>query len=122
MAMLSNHSYSYMREIAVSELGFDPEGEFHTSASDLRKLGERVGVLFAGKSLRDFKDWVHLPDMAILGINSRDGGDSWHWVIFVREDYSASVIDPKRSVKANRRTDFGRMKPFTFLPVVTDVT
>jgi hypothetical protein len=38
-------------------------------------------------------------------------------VVFVREGGDAFVLDSKKALRTNRRTDFGRMKPKWFIPV-----
>lgn len=35
----------------------------------------------------------------------------WHWAVFVREGTKQYVLDSKKALKSNIRTDFGRMKP-----------
>ena len=52
-----------------------------------------------------------------VAINLKDDGYSWHWVVFVRGKRSDYVLDPKPTIKANRRIDFSRMNPFAYLPV-----
>jgi hypothetical protein len=36
-------------------------------------------------------------------------------VVFVRDASGVCVLDPKRALRTNRRTDFGRMKPKWFI-------
>jgi hypothetical protein len=38
-------------------------------------------------------------------------------VVFVREAGEARVLDPKRALKSNVRTDFGRMRPKWFMRI-----
>jgi hypothetical protein len=38
--------------------------------------------------------------------------------VFVRDDAGARVLDPKRSLRRHARTDFERIKPKWFIPVV----
>lgn len=120
--MLADRSYREVREIAVSELEYDPEGEFYTKTGDLRRLANEVGVEISAKRRRPFKEWGSLPDRAIVAINYKRKTDTWHWVVFVRKNGKAVVLDPKRKVKTTRRTDFGRMNPFAFLPLDTLAT
>lgn len=60
-----------------------------------------------------FVSWSALPDLALLAIKwHREGGRAfWHWVVFVREQGHAYVLDSKRALKTHVRTDFGRMRP-----------
>lgn len=60
-----------------------------------------------------FESWEQLPKKALLAIKWRLINDKpfWHWVVFVRQDKTGIVLDSKRSLKNNVRTDLGRMKP-----------
>jgi ABC-type bacteriocin/lantibiotic exporter with double-glycine peptidase domain len=122
IAMLADRRYEEIRKIALSDLDFERRGDFYTRARHLRKLGKSVGVVIQDERPRKFKGWDDLPDKAIIAINPKDNCQTWHWVVFVREDGSDFVLDPKPSVKSDHRTDFGRMKPVAFLPVQEGVT
>lgn len=122
IAILANQPYSSVRKLAISRLGFDSDGEFYTTTGQLKELGHHFGVRISAKRRYQFKDWVHLPNSAILAINYKKEDETWHWVVFRRVANSAYVIDPKHSVKTNRRTDFKRMKPFAFLPIDAEAT
>ena len=64
-----------------------------------------------------FRSWEALPDLALLAIKwyKVKGRPFWHWVVFVRENGCACVLDSKRELQSQIRTDFGRMKPKWFL-------
>ena len=66
-----------------------------------------------------FVSWQALPERSLLAIkwHREKGKPCWHWVVFVREKESSYVLDPRRALKKNRRTDFGRMKPKWFIEV-----
>jgi hypothetical protein len=68
---------------------------------------------------QEFHSWEKLPDVALLAIkwHLENGKSHWHWVVSVREAESNYVLDPKRTLKKNKRTDFGRMKPKWFIEV-----
>lgn len=74
--------------------------------------------LAAGRE-KDFVSWETLPDRALLAIkwHREKTGPAWHWVVFVREGSDRYVLDPKKALRTNRRTDFGRMKPKWFIRV-----
>jgi len=40
-----------------------------------------------------------------------DGKPFWHWVVFVREKDRTYILDSKKALRHNKRTDFGRIKP-----------
>jgi ABC-type bacteriocin/lantibiotic exporter with double-glycine peptidase domain len=124
IAMLSGKKYKVVRKKAV-DLGIQQENKrtFYTSANELKKLGEQFGVSIKNSRKNPWeeygfpwKDWVHLPNKAIIAINYNKK-KKWHWVLFVREKCSAFVLDPKKKGKNDQRTDWGRMKPKGFLPV-----
>jgi hypothetical protein len=60
-----------------------------------------------------------LPNQALLAIkwHVEKTGPAWHWVVFVREGPRAYVLDPKKALRANQRTDFGRMKPKWYIEI-----
>lgn len=68
-----------------------------------------------------FENWESLPDCALLATKWHldKGRPFWHWAVFVREDAKVYVIDSKKKLKNNIRTDFGRMKPKWFIEVYT---
>ena len=80
----------------------------------LRRLGYR-----AEPGEQPFTSWKWLPGLALLAIKWRaeQGVPRWHWVVFVRDATSPRVLDSRRGLKSNVRTDFGRMKPRWFIPV-----
>ena len=66
-----------------------------------------------------FKSWESLPDKALMAIKWRieRGKPFWHWVVFTREYGGAKVLDSKKALKSNTRTDFGRIKPKWYIEV-----
>lgn len=66
-----------------------------------------------------FTNWNALPDCALLAIkwHIEKGKPYWHWVVFVRDEKSEYVLDSKKALKQNMRTDFGRIKPKWFVGV-----
>lgn len=94
----------------------DPRLWSHTDS--VRRLAGGLGlVLDAGE--QPFEGWEALPDRALLAIKWRlEGGQPfWHWVVFVREAGQPVVLDSKKALRHNRRTDFGRIKPKWFIAV-----
>lgn len=67
----------------------------------------------------DFASWDALPDRALLAIkwHREKTGPAWHWVVFIRDASACYVLDPKKSLRTHRRTDFGRMKPKWFIRI-----
>ncbi len=66
-----------------------------------------------------FTDWDTLPDCALLSIKWHQVNDKsyWHWVVFIREAENSYVLDSKKSLKTNIRTDFGRIKPKWYIKI-----
>ena len=64
--------------------------------------------------------WRALPDLALLAIkwHREKGKPCWHWVVFVRDGGRACVLDPKKSLRTNVRTDFGRIRPKWFIGIL----
>lgn len=116
IAMLAGRTYGDVREAAV-ELKIVRTGGFYMKTADIRKLGMVFNLHITAQRGRAFRSWEELPDTALVAINPRNDGLYWHWVVFVRRNGSEFVLDPKESVKTERRTDFGRMKAIWFLPV-----
>ncbi|WP_010322707.1 hypothetical protein [Marinobacterium stanieri] len=73
----------------------------------------------ASSSETAFTSWDALPDRALLAIKWHLEQDTpfWHWVVFVRENGEARVLDSKQALKSNTRKDFGRIKPKWFIEV-----
>ena len=84
----------------------------------VRRLLERYGWR-AHSAETTFTSWSALPGRALLAIKwHRERGRSyWHWVVFVREQGRAYVLDSAVALKGHVRTDFGRMKPKWFIGV-----
>jgi len=80
----------------------------------LRALG-----ITAAPTETPFDTWERLPDKALLAIKWRmeQGRPFWHWVVFVRSEQEALVLDSKKALKTNTRRDFGRIKPKWFIRV-----
>lgn len=82
----------------------------------LRELGITVS-----QQETEFESWDDLPDKALMAIKWRleKGQPFWHWVVFVRENGEAQVLDSKKALKSNVRRDFGRMKPRWYIAVTS---
>lgn len=86
---------------------------FYTSSNQLRKLLIEMNIpTLKGRSVRK---WSSISDTAIIGINYNKKNNSWHWVVFCREEQREYVLDPQS--KREVRTDFGRMRLRSFIPI-----
>ncbi|HTT08241.1 MAG TPA: hypothetical protein VMH34_05565 [Gammaproteobacteria bacterium] len=121
VAAIAGLSYAQAKAVAGS-LGISArDDELWSKTTHVRKLLEHLGVK-TSRSEHPFRSWEPLPDLALLAIKWRleKGRPFWHWVVFVREGGRACVLDSKKGLRKNHRTDFGRMKPKWFIRI-TDV-
>ena len=119
-AALAGLSYREARRIAGS-LGIRADDEkLWSTTAHVRKLLRHLG-LRARAGETPFRSWSALPDLALLSTkwHRERGRPYWHWVVFVRDDEGAYVLDSKEALRQHRRTDFGRMKPKWFIQVLT---
>lgn len=118
VAALAGVSYAHAKAQA-RRLGISAEDpKLWSDTQYVRALLSKFGMSASGKEQR-FHSWEKLPDLALLAIkwHLEKGKPYWHWVVFVRETESSYVLDPKKMLKKNKRTDFGRMKPKWFIKV-----
>lgn len=61
----------------------------------------------------EFTGWQFLPETSLLAVKYHLENEipHWHWVVAVKTTNEAFVMDPKKALRTNIRTDFGRMKP-----------
>lgn len=119
VAMLSGLSYARAKGIA-GRLGIaasDPK--LWSDTAHVRKLLAHLNVKVSARE-KPFKSWNELPDRAVLAIkwHREKGIPFWHWTIFIRDAEGGYVLDPKKALKNNIRTDFSRMKPKWFIEVL----
>jgi ABC-type bacteriocin/lantibiotic exporter with double-glycine peptidase domain len=118
VAALAGVSYGHARAQA-RRLGISAQDpKLWSDIRHVRTLLRRFGISASRKD-QDFRSWEKLPDRSLLAIkwHLEKNKPCWHWVVFVREGESSYVLDPKKTLKKNRRTDFGRMKPKWFIEV-----
>jgi hypothetical protein len=119
VAVLAGVSYRQAQRVA-NRLGiFAEDCRLWSETEHVRRLLKQYRIDASGKEF-PFVSWSALPDLALLAVKwHRAGGRAfWHWVVFVREQDRAYVLDSKRALKAHVRTDFGCMKPKWFIRVV----
>ena len=102
---------------AANQLGIYAEDErLWSETGYVRRLLQHYGIRAAQTEAR-FVSWPTLPDLALLAIKwHKVGGRAfWHWVVFWRGPNGPLVLDSKRALRTNIRTDFGRMRPKWFI-------
>ncbi|MCG6870937.1 MAG: hypothetical protein LJE84_01500 [Gammaproteobacteria bacterium] len=119
VAAIAGLSYGKARSIAAG-LGIhagDPR--LWSQTVPVRTLLGHLGIRTGSRTI-PFRSWQGLPDLALLAIkwHRESGTPHWHWVVFVREEAGACVLDSRKGLGSNRRTDFGRMRPKWYLPVL----
>jgi hypothetical protein len=120
VAALAGLSYPKAKSIANSLGIFAQDESLWSETSHVRILLRHVGVKTGAREV-PFRSWAALPDLALLSIkwNLENARPFWHWVVFVRENRHSYVLDSKKSLNSNLRTDFGRMKPKWYIPIVS---
>ena len=118
-AALAGMSYEEAKATA-NRLGiFAEDQSLWSEIHHVQCLLEHLGMKPAATTM-PFSGWNALPDWALLAIkwHEEKGRPFWHWVVFVREASGCYVLDSKKALKSNIRTDFGRMKPKWFITVL----
>lgn len=113
-------SYKEARKIANSIGMYAQDSALWSETNFIRRLIEKFGIK-ADKKEIPFTNWESLPNCALLSIkwHLERRKPHWHWVVFVRESGKSYVLDSKKTLKTNIRTDFGRMKPKWYIEVIT---
>jgi hypothetical protein len=117
-AAIAGISYNKAKKIANAMHISAQDSSLWSKTNPIRKLLHKLGFT-TSKGETAFQSWRSLPDLALLSIkwHLEHGKPYWHWVVFVRTNGKAYVLDSKKSLKNNRRTDFGRMKPKWFIKI-----
>jgi hypothetical protein len=117
-AALTTRSYTAVKKDAA-KLGIAvSDARLWSDTKHVRRLLAHYGIS-VGRHEENFVSWQALPDRALLAIkwHREKTGPAWHWVVFARDATGAYVLDPKKTLRTHRRTDFGRMKPKWFIRV-----
>lgn len=116
VATVAGVSYRRAQRLA-NRLGICAEDQrLWSETGYVRQLLQQYGIRAARTEVR-FVSWRTLPNLALLAIKWRKvGGRSfWHWVVFWRGPNGPLVLDSKRALRTNIRTDFGRMRSKWFI-------
>lgn len=117
-AAIAGISYSKARQVA-NNLGIHADDDsLWSDTKSVRKILKQLGIKVSPGET-PFENWESLPDCALLSIkwHKEKGKPYWHWVVFTRENRKEYVLDSKKALSKNIRTDFGRMKPKWFIKV-----
>ncbi len=118
-AALAGISYRLARKVANGMGIFAEDPALWSDTRPIRRLLNRLGIsTHPGET--PFTGWDTLPDRTLLAIkwHLENGKPHWHWVVFVRKDtHNSYVLDSKKGLTSNVRTDFGRMKPKWYIEI-----
>ncbi len=119
VAAIVGLSYPNAKSIAHSLGIFAHDEGLWSETTHVRKLLGHFGIKTGSREV-PFRLWAALPDLALLSIkwHLEKSRPYWHWVVFVRESGQPYVPDSKKILHTHRRTDFGRMKPKWYIPVI----
>ena len=118
VAVLAGLSYQQSQR-AANRLGIHAEdSRLWSDTRYVRSLLKHHGIRCSARET-PFVSWEALPDTALLAIkwHLERGKPFWHWVVFRRGPEGPVVFDPKRALRTNSRTDFGRIKPKWFIAI-----
>ncbi|MCW8825510.1 MAG: hypothetical protein OQK78_03700 [Gammaproteobacteria bacterium] len=117
-AAIAGITYPAAKKIANNLGIYADDSKLWSETDYIRKLLAQLGVETA-KREKPFTGWDELPDCALLSTkwHLEKGRAYWHWVVFVRDDEHQYVLDSKKSLRSNVRTDFGRIKPKWYIEV-----
>ena len=119
-AALAGISYTEAKIIA-NKLGIYAENSNLWSESKHIRRVLKILDIKTEPSETVFKNWGSLPECALLAIkwHMKNGRPYWHWVVYVRKNNQEYVLDSKKALKANKSTDFGRIKPKWYIKIHT---
>jgi len=111
-AALAGITYAEAKTVANNIGIYVEDSSLWSETNYIRQLLDELGIKI-GEDETPFTTWDSLPDRALLSIkwHLENGTPYWHWVVFVRETGHSYVLDSKKGLKSNIRTDFWRMKP-----------
>lgn len=117
-AAIAGLSYQEAKKIANS-IGIHAEDQsLWSDPQHVRDLLAKLGI-GTDQYETPFTGWESLPDCALISTKWHlyKGKPFWHWVVYVRKNSARYVLDSKKSLKTNVRTDFGRIKPKWYIKV-----
>lgn len=121
VATIAGLSYTKAKAVANSLGIYAADRALWSETEYVRRLLRYLGCSVSPREY-PFKSWSIVPDLALLSIrwHLEGGRPYWHWVVFVREGDDAYILDSKKGLRNNRRTDFWRINPKWFIPVTQE--
>lgn len=115
-AMLAGISYSRAKTVALRLGIIGQKPPYYTNASDLSKLLRELELVPSRG--RKLSKWPSLHSLSIVGVNFSEATGNWHWVVYVPSAAGGHVLDPRATVKTQLRTDWARLRPRSYIPVL----
>ena len=119
-AAIAGITYKEAKAIGNSIGIYAEDQSLWSDTQHVRELLAKLGIKVS-KEEKPFEGWASLPDCSLISLKWHLENEKpyWHWAVFVRDGESQYVLDSKKALKTNIRTDFGRMKPKWFIEVNT---
>lgn len=118
VANILGKSYAEMKAVANAMGIYAEDTSLWSDTGYVRRMLASAGVNTSADE-QPFCSWDSLPDLALLSIkhHQEEGKNFWHWVVFMRKEGQAVVLDSASYLPANIRTDFEVMQPKWFIEV-----
>lgn len=118
VANILGKSYAEMKATANAMGIYAEDKSLWSDTSYVRRMLASAGVGTSADE-QPFSSWDSLPDLALLSIkhHQEEGKNFWHWVVFMRKEGQAVVLDSASYLPTNIRTDFEVMQPKWFIGV-----
>lgn len=119
-AAIAGISYKKAKEVANSIDIYADDASLWSDPKHVGILLKKLGINTSGLKI-PFNNWQTLPACALLATkwHKEQGKAFWHWAVFTRENDKEYVLDSKKTLKINKRTDLGRIKPKWYITVNT---
>ncbi|MDO8908424.1 MAG: cysteine peptidase family C39 domain-containing protein [Pseudohongiella sp.] len=115
VAMIAGISYGEAKRTAIAHGIVKKRPPYYTTSGELTELLRKFHR--GATKGRKLSKWESLDRLSIVGINFSSTHGTWHWVIYVPGIDAGFVLDPRKSVKTHKRTDFSRMRPRSYIAV-----
>jgi ABC-type bacteriocin/lantibiotic exporter with double-glycine peptidase domain len=106
IAMIAGVSYREALKAAYQDYLSDDwnRKDFRLGQKEIRAALDNFGLKL-GRKVRT-TDWNKVPDRALAAIRYEPEINEWHWVVHIRDSADRFVLDPRKTIRKERRTDF----------------
>jgi ABC-type bacteriocin/lantibiotic exporter with double-glycine peptidase domain len=113
VAMVSGYSYATAKAAIAED---DDSRSLRTDNANLRGALARLGVKVGSRAIPR-STFAGLNRRSIVAINYDRKRNTWHWVVFEPDPKGGFVLDPRPTVKRNKRRDLHNLKIEWYLPL-----